>query len=325
MGKELVKFDKSIQPPAGWVSSEPLQKFSSLHELSLIGMLGLKTPWPKMQCFIEFNCNLNTPLTHHSKAHFVFDTRDDQLPPSSYGCAFSIKQLRRWRIQVQPNDSFEDFIHSLNKHQRQNYAKAKKKYKAYDCQTLLIEDWSQYSETVYLLYSKVAQKHGKNWLYDLQFFEKASKRKEYQLLSAWFDGQMIGAFLLLDEYPTLHGFCCGVDYEHSRASCTYSWMNYEFIKYAFQKRYQTIDVGITADECKKSIGFKPVPTRIDVYSKGIVTRILLRFMSLFLLATINSNGKLKTQLTLWSKDYLEPESDKEDAHALEHTTPQHVE
>lgn len=281
------------QRPAGWLNAWPLEKFSSLHEVSMMGFLGWRIHWPATHFFIEYNSNLNTPLKLHPKACLIFDLRDAELAPSLPQFSFSINQLKRWRIYLNDYRSIESFIESLNNHQRHTYAKAERKFKSYGCEVSFIEDWSKYVETVYYLYSKVAQKHGENWLYDLHFFQEAAKRSEYKLLSAWFKGKMIGAFLLLDEAPTLHGFCCGLDYEHSTPSCTYSWMNYEFIQYAFQKHYQNVDVAITSDECKKSLGFTPVPTRLDVYSKGMITRCLFRAASLFFTATINSEGKLK--------------------------------
>lgn len=48
-------------------------------------------------------------------------------------------------------------------------------------------------------------------------------------------------------------------YEHSKLSYAYSWMHYEFIRYAIEsKKFTCADVGFTGDEAKRILNFKPV-------------------------------------------------------------------
>jgi hypothetical protein len=69
------------------------------------------------------------------------------------------------------------------------------------------------------------------------------------------------------------------------------------IQYAIEsKKYQNLDIGLTADQSKKIIGFEPIPSCMDVYTKGVMTHSLLRAASLLLTATITSESKFKIKL-----------------------------
>jgi predicted N-acyltransferase len=276
--------------------AQPLEKFSSLHCISLPKEFRLNINWPKLNIFIQYNCNLHIPLKIHPKAHLTFDMQDVNMPPSQSSPSFSISDMNRWRLKLSEFKSFDDYLSSLNNNHKRNYANAKKNFSAYGCEIKLFSDWSEHVKKVYQLYLKVAEKHDKNWFYDYDFFQTIAKKKEYQLLSAWFNGEMIAAFITLDEDPTLHSFCCGLDYNHTGASFTYSWIHYEFIKYAFQKGYQIADVGVTADDCKKLIGFKAFPVRMDVYPKNSLAKVFLKGLSYFFNATISTKGKLKIKI-----------------------------
>lgn len=285
---------ESTEPANGWISSMPLDHYSSLHELSLPGLLGWKTGWPNHQFFVHFNFNLHTPCLPHPKASFTFHTRDAQHPPLLPHCSFSITELQRWRLNIAPHPSFEHYLDGLIRWHRCSYLKSEKAFKYYGCTTHLFEeDWTPHVDTVYSLYKKVAQKHG-DQLYQRSFFEAAAKREDYKLLSAWFEGNMIGMFLLQDEQPTLHSTCCGFDYFHSSKSCAYSWLHYVLIQSAIESgKYQDLDIGMTADSSKRSIGFKPIPARMDVYAKGTLQHAFLKAASYCVKATITPDAKLK--------------------------------
>ena len=291
------KDEEILSNKKGWVTSCPLVNYSSLHELSLGGLLGCDLKWPSKHFFLELNFNLHTPLEFHPEAFLTLHTQDDSKPPSHPNCCFSITDFKRWRVDITPYSSFDDYLRSLIRWHRCNYAKSEKNFINYGCEvTFIEEDWTQHVDTVYRLYCNVARRHNDK-LYDLPFFQTAAKRSNYKLICAWFEGQMIGMFLLQEELPTLHSTCCGFDYTHSSPSFAYSWLHYALIRHAIKaKKYQTVDIGLTADESKKVIGFEPVPARMDVYTKGVITHSLLRAASYLVTAKITPDSKLKFRL-----------------------------
>lgn len=293
-----IKDQEILSNKKGWVQSTPLNHYSSLHELSLAGLLGYPLKWPNKHFFLELSFNLHTALEIHPQAFLVLDTKDESLPPSFSSCCFSITDFKRWRLNILPYSSFEDYLASLIRWHRCNYTKSEKIFKNYGCKVSLIEgDWTSHVDKVYQLYCNVARRYDDK-LYDLHYFQIAAKRKDYKLICAWFEDQMIGMFLLQEESPTLHSICCGFDYNHSTKSFAYSWLHYELIRHAIeQQKYQAVDVGLTADESKKTIGFEAIPARMDVYTKGIVTHRLLSMISRFISARITPDSKLKFGLS----------------------------
>lgn len=299
---------KSYAPPKGWVTATPLENYSSLHELSLLPLLGINTPWPRKHFFLQFNFNLHTPLHINPQAFLVFDTKDVSAASAQVSpvvqdalagghrltCCYRITNLQRWRLNIGAYRSMQDYLHGTIRWHRCNYAKSGKIFSQYGCEISCIEgDWTAHAERVYHLYANVAGRHG-DWLYDLNFFKAAAKRPDYHLICAWYGGEMIGVFVLQEELPTLHSICCGFDYVHSSACYAYSWMHYALIEHAIAaQKYQNIDVGLTADESKKSIGFEAVPTSMDIYSTGALTSCLLRLCARFTTATITPAAKLQ--------------------------------
>jgi predicted N-acyltransferase len=275
-----------------------LENYSSLHELSLIESLGLNIGLPCKHFFVQFSFNLHTPLKILPQAYLTLHTHDANAPASPPDYCYSFTDLKRWRLDISSYRSFDDYLDSLIRWHRCNYTKSKKKFLGYGCEIRFIEmDWSEHVEQVYQLYVNTSRRY-QHWLYDLNFFQEIAKRLDYKLISAWFQGRMVGFFLLQEELPTLHSICCGLDYLHSSASYAYSWMHYALIEHAITAhKYQNVDVGLSADEAKKTIGFKPVLSRMDIYSKGM-TRRLLQVISHFIAATLNSEGTLKLK---WRK------------------------
>lgn len=274
----------------------PLEHFSSLHETSLFEQLGWNTNWPCKHFFLQFSFNLHTPLKFHPQAYLTLHTKDADSPPAASNRCFSITNLIRWRLDLSSYRSIDDYLNASIRWHRCNYSKSKKNFFEYGCKiTFIEEDWSKYVEEVYQLYENVA-KHYSHKLYNLSFFQEIAKRPDYKLVCAWFKEKMIGVFVLQEELPTLHSICGGLDYEHSSPSYAYSWMHYALFDHAIaSQKYQNIDVGFNSDEAKKTIGFQPIVSRIDIFSKGKLTRGILKTFSSLIRATITREAKLKLE------------------------------
>jgi hypothetical protein len=273
----------------------PLENFSSLHETSIFEQLGWKNN-SLCRFLMQFSFNLHTPLKIHPQADVILHTQDASSPLHP-DCCYSVTHLTRWRLDINTYHSIEEYLSAALRWQRCNYAKSKKNFLNYGCEICFHEgDWSEYTQQVYNLYDLVARRyhHG---LYDLFFFQEIAKRPDYKLLSAWFEGKMVAVFVLQEELPTLHAICAGLDYQHSTASYAYSWMHYVLFEHAIiAQKYQSVDVGFNSDEAKRIIGLQPIPSRIDIYTKGRLIHHILKFLSHFVSATITSESKLKLQL-----------------------------
>lgn len=278
------------------MTAHPLEKYSSLHELSLTSWLGWTNERLKIPISIQFDFNLNTPLKINSLAYLVFKTRDSNQPIDPNSC-FIINQLTRWRIKTQYS-SFDEFFQSLTRWHRCNYFKSQKIFRDYGSLVIFInDDWTEHVAAIYRLYLNVVHHHEDNQLYDLSFFHEIAKRSDYKLICTLFEGEIIAMFVLQEESSTLHSICCGMDYEHSSKCYAYSWMHHELIRMAIEaEKYQCVDVGLTADQSKKEIGFTSIPSRMDIYAKGWIIRNFLKLASTFVTATITSDGKLKIKL-----------------------------
>ena len=284
----------------------PLDNFSSLHETSLIEELGWNIHWPCKHFFMQFSFNLHTPLKIAPRAYLTFQTKDAHSPPDALNCCYSITHLTRWRLDISSYRSIDDYLASLIRWHRCNYAKSQKNFFKYGCEISFIEeDWSEYVEEVYRLYDNVARRYHHK-LYDFPFFREIAKRPDYKLVCAWFEKKMIGVFVLQEELPTLHSICAGLDYQHSSPSYAYSWMHYALFEHAIiTRKYQNIDVGFNSDQAKRAIGFEPIPSRIDIYSKGKVTRGFLKLFSHFTSATITPEAKLQLKWHRQTTDKLD--------------------
>ena len=282
MDRSNQKFPKAI----------PLDNHSCLAELSITNWMGWGI-WPKLSKYVQHDFNIETPLKRHPQAFLVFKTIDADLP-SLPGKSFSITDILRWRLDITRYSTFEQFLDSLKRWHRCNYKKSKKMFEEYGATvTFIDENWSCYAEEVYTLYSNVAAQH-EDKLYDLSFFQTVAERGDYPLICAWFQGKMIGMFVLQKEPNTLHSICCGMDYYHSTKCYGYSWLNFELIRYAIQsKKYTTVDVGLSANSSKEVIGFKAIPCRMDIYARGIFGHYLLRGLSRFIRATITTEGQME--------------------------------
>jgi hypothetical protein len=277
-----------------WLASHPLESYSSLQEGSLLSLFGWSAKIRVKTFKVGVNFNMHTPFQCHPEASLTLDLVDAHLPPRGKGCCFSITQLVRWRLDISAYSSFEEYLSLLDRWHMCNYRKSSQKFTQYGTKTLLLKnDWSEHVGTVYSLYLNVANKYG-NKLYTRHFFEQIAKREDYSLITAWFEGKMIGFFVLQDEAPTLHSSCCGFDYHHSSKSYTYTWLTFEIIRLAIEaKKYQTVSAGLSADEEKRAIGFQPVLSRIDIYARGLILRKTLQCISAITIATLNSKSELK--------------------------------
>ena len=271
----------------------PLKSFSVLQNVSVIEMLGLRLPWPRGRFSLQLNLNLHTPLAFDPRAYLIIDAKDEHAPPTSSDCCFSLSNLKRWRLDLSSYKSFDDYMKAAARWHRCTYTKAKKAFLNYGCETSFIEgDWSEHAETVARLYGKVARNYQYR-LFDLEYFKEIAKDPGSTLLCAWFKNEMIGVIVLQDELPTWHNICCGLDYHHSSPSCTYSWMHYVLLELAIARNYHVVDVGFTADDAKKSIGFQQISSRMDLYLRGRVGRTLLGAFSRYCSASLSAEGKVQ--------------------------------
>lgn len=276
------------------MKATPLENFSSFHETTIANELGWDIKWPNLPYSMQYNFNLHTTLRIHPKANLIFDTKDNDAPSSRADCCYCITGLTRWRLNISSYQSMDDFLSASIRWHRSNYAKSKKHFQDHSCEITFIEnDWTEHAEHVYRLYDNVAERY-QHKLYDLTFFHEIAKRPDYKLMCAWFEGKMFAVFILQEELPTLHSIITGLDYEHTSPSYAFSWMHYALIDHAIAaKKYQDIDVGFNSDQAKREIGYNPVSSRIDVYSKGKMTHTVLKILSRITCATIDSEAKLK--------------------------------
>lgn len=276
----------------GWITARPLENYSSLHEFSLTEWAGWKNAWMKIPYFIELDLNMHAPFRMNPKADLAFKVQDADRPLTK-GCCFII-EVTRWRTDISSFSTFDDFLSSLIRWHRCNYTKSEKTFRKYGAAVSMIEtDWSEHVEAIYELYCNVAKRHGDK-LYDIEFFRELAQRDDYKLLCVWFEGKIIAMSVLQEELPTLHSICCGMDYVHSSACYAYSWMHYELIRMAIEsKKYENIDIGLTADKSKKEICFAPIASRMEMHAKGMLTRNFLKMISKAIKASIDQEGHLK--------------------------------
>lgn len=257
----------------------PLEKYSSLNQLNFLG-LKLK---------VAFNFNLTTPVPFH-QAQLSLNLRDSSISQSN-PFDFTINNLKRWRLDISTYHTFSDFLTSLSRSRSKKYHSTQKAF--YNCGaslSVIEDDWSQHAEEVYHLYSNVAKRHGAQ-LYDLNFFRTIAKLKEYHLMCLWYQDALIGALVMIDEEPIYHSMLCGLDYEHSQKLRAYSLMHYEIIRLAIEaQKFKTVDIGLTANRLKEIMGYRPVSASLDINAKNFLLKHLLRMLSRFMTATINSDS-----------------------------------
>lgn len=271
----------------------PLEKHSSLHKIPILRLVGINANFsPKL--IIAFNFNLQTSLQKNTKAHLIFHLCDDHISPTGIPVDLSINQLRRWRLDIRNLKTYDDFLHHMNPRLYKKYLQTEEIFNASGVELRMMpNDWSQYADIVYQLYLKVATKNGAQ-LYDLDFFRNIAKRNDYKLMCAWYQDEMIGALVMVDEQPIFHSAICVVDYEHSKNARIYSQMHYQFIRMAIEENKYTIaDVGITADKAKSMMNFHPIPSRMHIYASSRFLKLLLHILSSVTYVTINSEAQLK--------------------------------
>lgn len=283
-------------------NAKPLEKYSSLHTISLLTLLGIKSKFsPRFSFVLSFN--LETPLEPNPPAQLTFHVGDSDKSSKNGNPDFCIAHLIRWRLNISQYSTFTSFLQKMKRKHYLRFTDTQKSFDNYGAKISLIEhDWSQFADTVYQLYSKVAKKHGTQ-LYDLNFFQSIAKNDGYKLLCVLYNDVLIGALVIVDEQPILHSMCCGLDYDHSKNSRAYSQMHYEFIRLAIEsKKYTVADIGITANEAKSMLDFQPISVSMDVWAHNRFLRACLRFLSRFMTATINSKARLELSFHLpWKK------------------------
>lgn len=270
----------------------PLEKFSSLHTLSLLSLLGIKSKHPFFNYSVIVDFNLQTPPQQNTQAKMTFHLRDFDSSPHVKP-DFCITNVNRWRLDISHHSSFVGYLQKMKRKHYTRFDETQKTFANYGAKISVIEeDWSQYAEEVYKLYLNVAERHGKQ-LYDLNYFRMIAKQSQFKLICAGFEDHLIGALVIVDEQPILHSMCCGLDYNHSKNSHAYAYMHYEFIRLAIEsKKFSIADVGITANDAKSMLDFQPVSACMDVIAHRWHLRALLRMVSFFVSATINPQARL---------------------------------
>lgn len=284
----------------------PLEKFSNLHRLPLLNLIGIKSQSSFGAIPIVINFNLQTPIKKNSQALMTLHLRDASEKPSVESVDFCINHLTRWRLNLNGYKSFMGYLQKLNRKHYNRYSETTKAFTSHGASLSFIEDdWSEYAEKAYQLYTKVADKHGTR-LYDLNFFREIAKNKDYKLMCVWLDKKLIAILVIVDETPVYHSMCCGLDYEDSKKTQAYSYMHFEFIRQAIEaNKYTMADIGPTANEAKSMLGFTPINACMDVWAHNILIKGILRTLSRFVTATINSKARLELKFH-FSKDKDQP-------------------
>ena len=275
------------------IHAKPLEAYSSLHEVLLFVPL-TKLKWASFSIIINFSLQTPTPLV--PTPLLVFHARDSDKPQVA-SSDFSFNHLTRWRFNISTDQSFDNYLQSLNHKKYKNYKKTEKNFINHGTRISIIEgDWSDHVEAVSRLYANVAARHPPR-IYDIDFFRSLAKRSDCKLICAWVNEFMIGMIVILEEGLIIHSVCCGLDYEHSKRSYAYSWMHYEFIRFAIEsKKFTSADVGFTGDEAKGILNFKPICSSLNVYANNSILRGLLRSAARLFTATITPQSKLKVRL-----------------------------
>lgn len=271
--------------------AKPLEKYSSLHFISIPALLGLSV-FPSFGFSIVVDFNVETPIKQDPKALMTFHLRDANAMSEKKD--FCINNIMRWRLNIHSYETFTGYLQKMNRKHYMRFSETQETFTKYGAKISLIEnDWSKYAETFYNLYIKVAKKHGTQ-LYDLDYFRQIAKLNNYKLICAWYESALIGALIIIDEQPIFHSICCGLDYNHSKKSHAYSLLHYEFIRLAIEaNKYTIADIGPTANEAKAFLDFKPVSSCMDVQAHHWFARGILRFLSTFMTVTINSQANVE--------------------------------
>src|SRR5690242_19621566 len=120
----------------------PLEKYSSLHRISLLSLLGIKTR-TATRLQIVFDFSLSAPQTVDPQAPLSFIFRDAQLTPGLKKADFSIQGIKRWRLPLSHYGSFEDYLAKIKRCDFKRYTKARKAFESAGATlTLIEEDWS---------------------------------------------------------------------------------------------------------------------------------------------------------------------------------------
>lgn len=269
-----------------WISAKPLDGFSSQHEGLLWNSCGLKMG--RISSVMSFNTE--TTLPQRSDFSVAIHQHPVDQPKTVLRPDFCIDQLTQWTLDLTPFKSFNDYHDHLNYKQRYNFLRTEESFTNFGGTVSVIEgDWSEYADRAYELYHNVAAKYMQ--IYDIEFFRAIAKLPAYKLICAWYDQKLIGTVIMVEEASTVHSMGCGLDYAYSKKSFTYSKLHYEFIHYAIAAgKFKEADVGVTADQAKKTLGFSPKPAVIEISVKSAVFRSILRLAQILLRVYINTDN-----------------------------------
>ena len=130
-------------------------------------------------------------------------------------------------------------------------------------------------------------------IYDLGFFRAIAKLPAYKLICAWYGEQLIGTLVMVEELSIVHSMVCGLDYEHSKMSFTYSKLYYEFIAQAIAAgNFKIADAGVTADQAKKLLGLAPRPAVVEISVQSTLLRAILRLVHPFVKISLDTQNAL---------------------------------
>jgi predicted N-acyltransferase len=92
------------------------------------------------------------------------------------------------------------------------------------------------------------------------FFHAASAvDRAHVLLMRRADGTIASFALLIDDHPWLSFVQCGFEAEAGREESAYFRLLYEIVRFAIERRYEQVDLGITTLKPKLDVGAVPVP------------------------------------------------------------------
>lgn len=275
-----------------WIRAKPLKNFSSQHEGVLLSLFGLEL----VHISSVMSFNVMTPLPRELNKTFTIHTHPVEGSQKKSRADFCIEDLRQWAMDLTPFKTFDDYLHHLNYKQRYNHQRTDECFAQQGCKVNVIDgDWSEYADRAYALYHHVASKYTQ--IFDIDFFRTIAKLPNYKLICAWCDQKLIGAIVTVEEGTTIHSMVCGLDYLYSKRSFTYSKLHYEFIRHAIASgRFKSADVGVTADQAKKTLGFSPTPAIVEITAKNRLIRGVLRLANTLLRVSINAKNQVSVSV-----------------------------
>jgi hypothetical protein len=114
----------------------------------------------------------------------------------------------------------------------------------------------------------------------------------FELTTYYASGKMLFWYILCRDKLILYYFMCGINYTHFERFHLYQNSLLDIVSVAMKYKYQTIDLGQTAEIAKMRLGGVPDERRIFLYNRNPLVYEMLRLFGR-LLAYSKINGELK--------------------------------